>query len=596
MNSSEASVRQQASLINGGLQSNIFNRSRLQFFDQKYIIGGVKLTNPISEKSFYTLELQVGHSYQELEPFSMDPNDSSKYVYYTDVKGEVQQFYLPNYGSPNASTNLGTDLLGTYNMYGGLQRVDSSYSTTFQLKGDLTMQLGKHNQIDAGFSARLQDLFVYAGTWMQAEKAYTPDTWQYYEAMPLEIALYAQDKLEFEGMILNLGARVELFSPNKEGFSVSHPLDDDYRKLLSEQYEKLPGAAFSFERWEAYRDLLEDPPGWPRKDNKIQVKVSPRLGVSFPITETSKIYFNYGHYYQRPPISFLYNTYVTQGSVTVPTPDLEMARTVSYEFGYEQVFFDELLINLTAYYKDVSNNPLRRSFISYYGDNNVTKYCPDGYSDTRGVEVRMARNFGRFFTFNAMYEYILSSYGQSGKYAIYENRLDARESEIRSANVWSTEARPEANINLNLHTPSDFGPEVLGMNLLGDWFANFFFEWRDGGRQLLNPEETNPKDYDYLDRVDYWNVDFRGSKAFRTDYGTLEFIVTITNLFNTKFLTTGNMSQAQYAAYKESLKTPKEGGNDKWGDYDKDHIDIGWWQAPLFLNPRRVTFGVKLSL
>ncbi|MBL1212059.1 MAG: TonB-dependent receptor [Ignavibacteriae bacterium] len=600
LSSTEASVRQQARLLNGNFKSSLFNLSRLQFLEQKYMVGGIKFTNPVSENAFYTLEFQVGHTYQELEPFAMDTSNASNYVYFETDEGETKRFNVPNYGSPNASTNFGFDLLGTFEMFGGLQRIDSSSSTVFNLKGDLTMQLGRHNQVEAGFSARLHDIFVYSGTWLQAEKSFTPDTWQYYNAYPLEAAFYAQDKLEFEGMILNVGARFELFSPNKRGFQVSHPLDDDYRKLLSDIYNNLPGEAFSYERWEAYRKVLEDPPGWPREENKIQFNISPRLGVAFPISSSSKMYFNYGHYYQRPALSFMYNSYIVQGGVTVPTPDLDMPRTVSYEFGYEQILWWDMLLNVTAYYKDVSNTPLGRQYVSYYGDNNVTEYTPDAFSDTRGLEIRFARNVGRFVTFNAMAEYVLASWGQTGLGRVYENRLEARDSEIRSANVVTTEARPKANINLSFHTPYDFGPEWLGVNWFGGLFANFFFEWRDGGEQLFNPEETNPKDYIYVDRVNYWNVDFRGSKAFTTSLGSLEFILTISNLFDNKFLTVGNMSQDQYKDYKESLKLPHEEGenkgSDKWGEYDKEHIDVGWWKFPLFLNTRKVTFGVKLSL
>jgi outer membrane receptor protein involved in Fe transport len=105
-----------------------------------------------------------------------------------------------------------------------------------------------------------------------------------------------------------------------------------------------------------WRDLLDNPPGWPQIENKVQAYISPRVGVSFPITEKSKMYFNYGHFYQRAPIAFMYNAYIVSGGVTVPTPGLKMARTVSYEFGYEQMFFDDFIVNITAYYKDVPTN------------------------------------------------------------------------------------------------------------------------------------------------------------------------------------------------------------------------------------------------
>jgi len=594
LNNTESSVYSQARLIGSASFNQLFNKSRLQFYDQQYFVGGAKFTHTISDRAFYTVDFQLGYTDQTLTPFAMDTSRADQYAYIT-VGGRLTRYFVPTYGSPNASTNYGYDPLNTFALYGGLQRVDSSRSWVYQLSGDLTAQIGRHHQVEAGFSARLHDLFVYTGTWLQSQLSYTPDTWEYYKVTPLDLGLYLQDKLEFEGMILNGGLRLDYFNPMRKGFSVEFPISEEYAQLYEETYPGLPGDPSSFARWEAFRSLLGDPPGWPRTENRVQTYLSPRLGVSFPISTASKMYFNYGHFYQRPAVSFLYNTELAQGAVRVPTPDLDMARTVSYEFGYEQTVLDEFLINLTAYYKDVRGEPLRRSFIGY-DDYTVTRYFADAYSDTRGVEVRLERQAGRFVTFAAMYDYMLRSSGQSGLYRVYEDRLKARDGELRSPYVTVTEPRPRANASLNLHSPREFGPEFLGTHWLGGIYANLLFEWRDGGRILMNSGEPDIKKWIYANVVDWWNIDLRASKMFVTPYGNLEFVLTVKNLTDNKFLTPENMTQTQYSAYKASLKTPDKGGNDKWGEYKKNYINIGWWQAPIFLNPRRMIVGLRLYL
>jgi hypothetical protein len=599
LNSTESNVAQQARLIGGESQNQMYNLSRLQFYDQRYIVGGAKFTHTIAPNAFYTLDFQLGYTDQQLRPFSLDTSRADAWVTFRSARlNRDLRYSVPNLGSPNGSTNYGYDALNTFAMYGGPQRIDSSYTWVYQLKGDLTAQLGRLHQVEVGFSARLQSLFVYAGTWFQSQVAYSPDTWQYYRATPLELGLYAQDKLEFDGMILNAGLRLDYLNPMKKGFAQGFPADPDYTGFIDQVYTNLPGAAMSYERWVAYRALLENPPGWPETENRVQTYLSPRLGVSFPITENSKLYFNYGHFYQRPPISFMYDMSVYSGATGVPTPDLTMGRTVSYEFGYEQMFFSDFIANVTAYYKDVSNGPLSRSYINYYEDDIVSKYYPDAYSDVRGVELRLERPMGRFVSFNAMYDYMVTSSGQSGLARVYENRLKARDSELRSPNLSTSEPRPRANVSLNLHTPADFGPEFLGVQWFGGLFANFFFEWRDGGRVLLNPEEPDVKLRNYVDAVNYWNIDFRGSKAFTTTYGNIELVITIKNLTNNKWLNTSNMLQSQYSEYKSSLLTPDKGGNDLWGQYKSDdgHIKTGWWEAPIFLNPRRIIVGLRMDL
>ncbi len=607
LNSTESSVQQQAAMLAGTTGFHeMFNKSRLQFYTQDYFVGGAKFTHTLSQNSFYTLDFQAGYTSQQLSPFSMDTSRADEYVYFDVVRKAGsrivdtlrERFYVPTYGSPNGSTNTYIDPLGFY-IYGGLQRVDSSHSKVFQLKGDFTSQIGRHHQFEAGFSARLEDLFVYTGTWLQAQLSYTPDLWQYYKATPLEGGVYAQDKLEFEGMILNAGVRLDYFNPMKKGFAVGFPEPDAYKNFYNQVYINAPGAWGSYDRWTYFRNLLDNPPGWPRTPNKIQTYLSPRLGVSFPITEASKMYFNYGHFYQRPPITFSYNEAVYIGSVAVPTPELPMEKTISYEFGYEQMFLSDFVFNVAAYYKDNRNEPLARAFIDYYGDNTVIKYFPDGYSDVRGIELRLERPVGSFVTFNAMYDYMLYSGGESGLAMIYEDQLKAKvATETRPPDLYNSDPRPRANVDLNIHSPSQWGPELFGNQFLSNIFLNFFFEWKSGGRYLWNPEVADVKDRIYVDAVNYWNVDFRGSKSFNLPVGSLELVVTVKNLFNNKWLVVSNMTRPQLDAYKASLRLPFEGtGNDKWGQWksDDNHINTGWWEAPIFLNPRQILLGLRLN-
>lgn len=604
LNGTPSSVQRQAQLLAGTTgMYEMFNKSRLQFYDQRYSVGGAKFTHTVSQSSFYTIDFQMGYTDQNLAPFALDTSRADAWITYKTKYAStptVRFLRTPANGSPNGSTNPGYDPLGIFYMYGGPQRADSSHTLVAQLKGDLTMQMGRHHQVETGFSVRYQDLFVYTGTWFQAQVAFTPDLWQYYKDTPIDAGAYVQDKLEFEGMILNAGLRMDYFNPKKQGYAVGFPSDPDYKNLYDKVYLNMPGAWGSYDRWLAFRDLLSNPPGWARTENRVQVYLSPRMGVSFPITELSKMYFNYGHFYQRPPTSFLYNQEIYIGSVGLPTPDLTMAKTISYEFGYEQIFLTDFLINVTAYYKDNSNEPLSRTFINYYGDNNVTRYYPDSYSDIRGVEVRLERSAGRFFTFSAMYDYSLYSSGMTGLSSVYEDRLAARtEEESRSASLYSPDPRPRANVNVNLHTPSDFGPDLFGTNLLGGIFVNTFFEWRDGGRYLWNPEVNDVKDRIYVDALNYWNIDLRASKSFNFDFGNIEFVLTVKNLTNNKWLVISNMTRTQLDEYKASLDLPFEGkgGTDKWGQWksDDNHIKTGMWEAPVFLNPRQILFGARIN-
>jgi len=70
----------------------------------------------------------------------------------------------------------------------------------------------------------------------------------------------------------------------------------------------------------------------------------------------------------------------------------------------------------------------------------------------------------------------------------------------------------------------------------------------------------------------------------------------ITNLFNEKRLT----NVERYTSYLSSLKLPYEtgdqNGNDKFGDYEQDYLELGWYSWTQFLNPRDIHIGLRFSL
>ncbi|MDW7680793.1 MAG: TonB-dependent receptor, partial [bacterium] len=287
LSSTSVSVEHQARLLGGanGFQQ-MFNKSRLQFYDQRHVIGGLKFTHTVSPRLFYNLDLQFSYTDHEVTPFNLDTTRTDAWV----MLDTLRILNVPSGGSPNASTNWLTDLNNLFWLYGGLQAADSSYSWMLNLRGDMTAQIGRHHQIEAGFNFKYNYLNVNSGTWLQSEESWTPDTWQYYTVKPVEIGVYVQDKLEFEGMIANVGLRADFFNPNKKAYQVSHPLDPDYANLYNISYQYLPGKFGSWENWVEFREFLDNPPGWPATKNKTQLKLSPRLGVAFPVTTNSKLY------------------------------------------------------------------------------------------------------------------------------------------------------------------------------------------------------------------------------------------------------------------------------------------------------------------
>ena len=97
------------------------------------------------------------------------------------------------------------------------------------------------------------------------------------------------------------------------------------------------------------------------KDAETELKLSPRLGVAFPITDRGVIHFSYGHFFQIPNFDLLYtNPEFKFGSGTgnlgiAGNSNLKAQQTISGEVGVQQAFTDDISVDLTAYFRDIRN-------------------------------------------------------------------------------------------------------------------------------------------------------------------------------------------------------------------------------------------------
>ncbi len=248
---------------------------------------------------------------------------------------------------------------------------DKSLIKTSSMRFDLTSQVDNRNQVKAGFQLVYNDLNI---------KSYTENpgmsTWnrtQTYHRFPYRIGAYLQDKLEFQGFIANIGVRLDYTNPNGIRYDLQ-PYDKLFREGYGNTIEKAA----------------------PVKDAKAHLYLSPRLGVSHPITDNSKLYFNYGHFLQEAASTYRFRLQrEANGLVTsIGNPDLEEERTVAYELGYSQNLFDMFLLNIAAYYRDITNQP---GWVYYQNVTGSVKYNiteNNNYQDVRGFEVTLTKRAG----------------------------------------------------------------------------------------------------------------------------------------------------------------------------------------------------------
>ena len=222
---------------------------------------------------------------------------------------------------------------------------DTSRFGYMSLKFKMTSQLNRINQLKTGFEVIRQNSQANYGSFDKVlPSGRTFSTWN---TTPLRIGLFAENKLEFEGMIARAGLRLTYSDPNIAWYEY-----DNFTDLFdSGNASALDTAKVS--------------------DVDPQIVLQPRLGVSFPITEVSKLFFNYDHYVQLPNPENLYlvRTEPFTNTVTrVASPRNKLPKTVAYEVGYEHNIFEDYLVRVSGYYKDLSDQPIQVDYISR--DNN----------------------------------------------------------------------------------------------------------------------------------------------------------------------------------------------------------------------------------
>ena len=473
---------------------------------------GAEFTHAINPNTFYEVRFQR----QETEYFTRPGPARNPNNIITTIAG-VPQDDAPLSWDPQPGGQgdpyLGGNLLG-----GGGRGRDTSDVVRYMAQFDVTSQVNRFMQVKAGLSYDFGDYNVNHGDQDSFHVHHANPKFKW-NRQPHLGGGYAQTKLEFQGMVANLGLRLDYFHAGGEWHSY-------------EPYDRAFTAKFGSEN-------LAD--NLPQEATDRQFFLSPRLGVSFPITVNSKLYFNYGHFRQilDPLRLFLVRTEFFTQTAALGNPNHPMPRTVAYEVGYEQNVLDQFLVRLAGFYRDVSNQPRN---VLYRSIDNLVDYdvaFPYNYEDNRGFEVTLSKNRGRWLRGFINYTFLVRKEGNFAYSQQLENRVEQRIFESNARNtLFRPQPEPFARANVEFLTPTDFGPLAGNFRPFADWRISFLGEWRSG--DIFTYAGANGADIpgirDNMKWRDFWNLDLRLSKNFQVANGRAQIFADINNVLNIKRL------------------------------------------------------------
>lgn len=399
----------------------------------------------------------------------------------------------PGTGSPITNVDL-------FWMGGGTENDRyTRFSNKILAKYDLTYQVNDIHKIKAGVEGKYHNLFneykLYAATEEQgviimAYNAMHTENFQRWQKIPYEYAAYIQDKIEYDIMIINLGLRFDYFQPNtRVPFDLYNP----------NRLPNFPGTEAPVEA-------------------DAQYQISPRFGVSFPITDEGVIYFSYGHFFQIPGFEYIYSradlpiTLQSSLSTTYGNGNLRAQKTVSYELGLQQVLPYQIGLKSSVYYRDI-RDLVGSTVIKTYTDQYYALYTNKDYGNAVGMIMSLDRRMGDMLSIQLDYTLQTVKGSESDPQAAlyYQNSGLEPEKLVRPLN-WDQ----QHTLNLAL-TVSDYQ----------SWSVSTIITWGSG--QRFTPDASLFKGIRFLNdgvKPTTWGIDVKADKSFMVgDYRINGFLL-----------------------------------------------------------------------
>jgi hypothetical protein len=491
-------------------------------------------------------------------------------------------------------------MLDFFYTQGYFQRHDKFKSKVINLSGDITSQVNSHNLAKAGFLFRTFE-FSYDHYMGAVEGGNRWNLMNVFDGTPYEGAVYVQDKIEYEGLIVNAGFRIDFFDQNRDApANMFDPL------AFQETTEG---------------NITDGIPGNPvMESTEMQVAFSPRIGISHPITESSVLHFVYGHFNQRPSwnkmfgfpyITFSDNldeiydpygpleSYPDQWMGFYGNPKMGYERTIQYEVGLDQNIADLIRLDITGYYKDGNRQTIFREgtfsdprwdepspwtwLINASNQSNVHIMVGNlAFSDVRGIELQLDTRLDFPLNLSLIYDGSYTTGGLSGFNTLYElgSGIDVPQGFGQLKKTWNSNHKFKGWAHLY------FGPGYFAnLSPLNDVYLNLYYEYFTGPEYTYHgpgdtSTEPNNKRWEGHNR---WNTKL--AAGFDTWGLRTEVSLEVRNLFNNRTLNL--LGGDDLINYEERGEKPNHwwsGEPDEWGWYN------------IYTNPKReFYFQVKVD-
>jgi outer membrane receptor protein involved in Fe transport len=582
--------------------------------------GNLKMTHLVSPTTFY----EVYVSYFGNFGVTMDPDHKHNIFAYGDSIANAQYGYNYRAGDLLPAT---IPLFGTSFAPAGYPLRSTYGKTRFNsISGKLNFvhQIGRTHEIKVGGEAQQYTIrnygvdaatlwsFVRGNPDATADQIAVNARSNYYgydqwgrmiddgsdgPKKPVFASFYALDKIELEDLVINLGLRYDY-------------IDTDSKEFVN------PNAILFTQ------DGQIDPSGENLKDAPVSSTVSPRIGFSFPVTDQTVFYAQYGKFVQQSRLRDIYlgnavSASNIRGGYAIETPvgfGLRPERTTQYDFGFRQQIGDFLAFDIGAFYKDIRDQIQQRQIQAAPGAQHLAYYAwvNGDFATTTGVSLKI--DLRRVDRVQASVDYTYSDARGTGSSpsdafrAIWQSPTETPFLPKYTTPLAFDQTHRGA-VNLDYRFGMDDGPELGGVKFLERAGLNLLFTFNSGHPYTRVDEFSFGNRRQPIESINTsmtpWNFQFDGRIDKTVSIANLDvnFYIWVINVLDTRnvenvFNTSGSATDNGYLATEEGqnrIKNYAQYGEIYQQLYRDFYYQTNIQNAGLYGTPRQVRFGMRVD-
>ncbi|MBC8215050.1 MAG: TonB-dependent receptor [Candidatus Marinimicrobia bacterium] len=531
---------------------------------------------------------------------------------------------------------------------GGTQGGRYERETNYRmLKFDISSQINSVHQVKTGFAFKRYDLwandkhveYLMEGSYgftaegdtigynpISGSKIfpYTPTIYptytsahSYFRTNPIEFSAYVQDKLELEDLIVNFGLRFDYFDPDwvvptddrfpgNRKYYLAETANDtvvfyqyDYPELHSgvvlidsltaegavKAQNLLTSGMNEDSLWTAMREDYQWKNGYKPACKSYQL--SPRIGLSYPVSDKGAIHVSYGYFFQIPNFSYLYSNpefEIGESNFAgiLGNASLKPERTVMYEVGFKQEIAMLTSFDLTLFYRDTRDWVGMSAPIRKYPVGTYFKYENKDYANTRGYTIAINRAFYNGLGASLDYSWMVAE-------GTYSNPDDAYHSAQSDQEPLQSLIPLDWDQTHTLNGSITYGKRNWSVSMIGKLWSGTPYtpEFKVGS---VSGSSAFAGFSENSDRIpNYYELDFRSSYRLNLFGLHTTLFCNIYNLLDIQNERTvwGDTGRGTYTL---TAKDTPDATTDRIGHIDEHLLKPDW-----FSDPRKINVGIHVK-